>query len=186
MKVEFEDNFRFKLICDESEEGQTHSQTSSVNAYTIYPLAGSRIDYALTIIDTPGFGDTRGVEQDQALVGQIKDFFTHDTPNHKGIDQIHGVGFVVKNPEVGLTATQKYISSSILSIFGLDVKDNIFLMVTFADGATPPVIEAVNEANFPFQEYFKFNNSALYPEVTQSVYPCGTWAKKVSDYSFWL
>ena len=35
-------------------------------------------------------------------------------------------------------------------------------MTTFADGADPPVMEAIKEAEVPSQQYFKFNNSALY------------------------
>ena len=35
-------------------------------------------------------------------------------------------------------------------------------MVTFADGANPPVIRVIKEAEIPCTEHFQFNNSALY------------------------
>ncbi|CAG0903188.1 unnamed protein product [Darwinula stevensoni] len=35
-------------------------------------------------------------------------------------------------------------------------------MITFADSKSPPVLEAVKEANIPFVESFCFNNSALF------------------------
>ena len=38
------------------------------------------------------------------------------------------------------------------------------LLATFADGQVPPVYQAVKEANVPFCEALKFNNSALYVE----------------------
>ena len=52
-----------------------YSQTSWITAYNL-PLAdGSRFPHPLTIIDTPGFGDTDGVERDKKIAGQIKVFF---------------------------------------------------------------------------------------------------------------
>jgi septin family protein len=39
-------------------------------------MEGSKIDYDLNIIDTPGFGDTRGIIRDKAIVDQIREFFT--------------------------------------------------------------------------------------------------------------
>ena len=73
--VKWEDNFRFKLVTDECAENQAHSQTSMITAYTIYPQEGSPIDFTLTVIDTPGFGDTRGMQQDKLITQQIKEFF---------------------------------------------------------------------------------------------------------------
>jgi hypothetical protein len=69
-----------------------------------------------------------------------------------------------------LTATQQYIFDSILSIFGQDIKDNIRLMVTFADNAEPPVLGAVKEAGIPspmdpatgLPLHHKFNNSIFF------------------------
>ena len=55
--------------------------------------------------------------------------------------------------------TDTNIFDAVLSIFG---KDIIFLMATFADANKPPVVGAVKEANIPFQDSFKFNNSALF------------------------
>jgi hypothetical protein len=69
-----------------------------------------------------------------------------------------------------LTATQQYIFDSILSIFGQDIKDNIRLMVTFADNAEPPVLGAVKEAGIPspmdpatgLPLHHKFNSSIFF------------------------
>lgn len=61
-----------------------------------------------------------------------------------------------------LTPTQRYVFDSTLAIFGKDIAENIFIMATFADGATPPVIQAVKAAGITFCEFFPFNNSALY------------------------
>lgn len=36
------------------------------------------------------------------------------------------------------------------------------MMVTFADGQKPPVLDAIKAAEIPHKKYFKFNNSALF------------------------
>ena len=53
---------------------------------------------------------------------------------------------------------------SVLSLFGNDVVENIFAMITFADRQTPPVLEALKEGGVPCSRTFKFNNSGLYPK----------------------
>ncbi len=75
---------------------------------------------------------------------------------------IDGIGFVTQAAFSRLTPTQKYIFDAVLSIFGKDIVDNIFLMATFADAYIPTVLEATRVANIPYKESFKFNNSALF------------------------
>ena len=157
--VQWEDDFRFVLIDSqtESSEDQTKSQTKRITAYTLHHTS---LPYTLTIIDTPGFRDTEGIERDRALVKQIQALFSV-TPRNHGIDQIHGIGLVVQSSITRLTEKQKYIFNSVLAVFGKDIKDKIFLMTTFADGQKPPVLEAAKEAGVPNSVYFKFNNCVL-------------------------
>ena len=131
-------------------------------------MGGWPVPYAVTIIDTPGFGGTEGLKRDKKITEQIKEFFSIPPPD--GIDHIDGIGFVVQSSQARLTQTQKYIFDSILSIFGNDVSRNIFLIITFSDGQRPPVLEAVMEANIPnyTEKFFKFNNSALFAENHES------------------
>ncbi|XP_062905774.1 uncharacterized protein LOC134347306 [Mobula hypostoma] len=165
--VEWGDNFRFKLIQEETGKSQAESQTSYVTAYQIYHQFGFKIDHALTIIDTPGFGDTRGIRQDQVITEQIREFFT--SPG--GVDQVDAVCFVVQSSLARLTQTQKYIFDSILSIFGKDIAENIQILVTFADGQRPPILEALKASEVPcckdengIPRLFKFNNSAIFSQ----------------------
>jgi len=158
--VKWNDNFRFKLIGEECSKNQAHSQTSLITAYTIYPSEGSQFPYTFTIVDTPGFGDTRGMERDKKITEQIHAFFSIQGEN--GIDHLDGIGFVTQASLARLTPTQRYIFHSILSIFGKDIANNIFMMVTFADGQHPPVMTAIEEADIPCKKFFKFNNSALF------------------------
>ena len=157
MGVKFEDTFRFKVVTDEGSRSQTHSQTQTITAYTFYSTI---LDYNLTVVDTPGFGDTGGVERDKRIAKQIKMFF--EGQNRGGIDVLHGIGLVTQASLARLTPTNKYIFDAVLSIFGRDIIDNIFLIATFADANEPYVLDAVKTAKIPFQQCFKFNNSALF------------------------
>ncbi|CAL8366392.1 unnamed protein product [Boreogadus saida] len=61
--VTWDDTFRFKLVDEGTAKSQAHSQTSEVTVYKLNHREGFQIDYSLTIVDTPGFGDTRGIER---------------------------------------------------------------------------------------------------------------------------
>ncbi|XP_015282271.1 PREDICTED: uncharacterized protein LOC107123533 [Gekko japonicus] len=163
--VKWEDSFRFKLIHEQTNRSQAESQTSDVTAYEINFQKGFQIPYSLTIIDTPGFGDTRGIEHDREIIQKVREFFC----TLGGIDHIDGVCFVVQASLARLTHAQKYVFDSVLSIFGKDIKSNILILVTFADGQVPPVLEAILESEVPCAKddnndpvHFKFNNSALF------------------------
>ncbi|XP_072163238.1 uncharacterized protein [Diadema setosum] len=173
--VEWNDNLRFKIIAEEGENeagGQTQSQTQMITSYTINPTKWSHLDFRLTIIDTPGFGDTRGIAQDKAIVDQIRDFFADSSLHH--VDHVNGIGFVAQASQVRLTPTQKYVFDSVLAIFGKDMEQNIMMLVTFADGQKPPVIDAIKAANIPcYNNMFQFNNSALFAKRTDVGQPSG-------------
>lgn len=120
------------------------------------------MNFTLNIIDTPGFGDTRGIERDQGIINQIRQLFS--SQGDKGVLFIDAVCFIVKAPDARLTVSQRYIFSSIMSLFGKDIESNICTLITFADGAEPPVLASLKEANLPFGSTFQFNNSALFAE----------------------
>lgn len=141
---------------------QAISQTEWITVYKIYPTEGSRLSYTLNIIDTPGFGDTRGIERDNAIVDQIRQLFS--AKGDQGVLYIDAVCFIVKAPDARLTVVQKYIFSSIMSLFGKDIESNICTLITFADGATPPVLASLKESKLPFGSKFNFNNSALFAD----------------------
>ncbi len=169
--VKWEDDFRFVLIDEGKQKSQTESQTLEITAYQINYMDGFHTEYTLTIVDTPGFGDTRGIAYDQKITKQIQEFFSAGG----GIDCIDAVCFVVQASLARLTHTQKYIFDSILSIFGKDIAENILMMVTFADGKKPPVLEVIkvsemscssDESGEPL--HFKFNNSAVFASNNKS------------------
>ncbi|CAG0900397.1 unnamed protein product [Darwinula stevensoni] len=158
--VEWEDPFRFRLVDEDTGRSQAESQTKWITAYVLHRREGSRIPYTLTIVDTPGFGDTDGLQADEDLKGQIQHFFSSESA--LGEDHLDGVGMVAQASCARLTKTQRYVFESVLSVFGVDVKERIFAMATFADNQTPAVLEAMKVAEVPFSQDYKFNNSALY------------------------
>eukprot|EP01083_Nonionella_stella_P267409 903392_1 len=152
-QVEYDDAYRFKLVYEQLKtHGQAQSVTDNVTAYHLDPPA---VDYELTVIDTPGFGDTRGLQQDQKITKQIKKFF------EEKIQEIDAICFVIRAPQARLTATQQYIFAQVLGIFGNDIADNILILMTFADGKKPPALAALKAGNVPFKHSFKLNNSAF-------------------------
>ena len=167
--VQWKDDFRLKMIHElSSNQGagtignQAHSQTQFVTCYTLPYLEGFEIPYNLTIVDTPGFGDTRGIDHDKAITEQIRRFF--NTKGSAGIDHVDAICFMAQAGNPRLTPTQQYVFDRILAMFGKDVKKNILVLFTFADGQKPQALSAMIEAGILEDEnnFFKFNNSALF------------------------
>ncbi|XP_057368811.1 uncharacterized protein LOC130689886 [Daphnia carinata] len=165
LDVQWEDPFRFMLIDEDGTTNQAFSQTSEITAYDIHYRNGFRIPFSLTIVDTPGFGDTQGIERDKQITSAIKQFFEHEN----GIQALDTVGFVVQSALARLTSSQTYIFNSILSIFGKDIGENVSFLVTFADGRQPSVLAAIKIANLPCRLdsnkepcYQSFNNGVVY------------------------
>lgn len=177
--IKWDDDFRFMIIPEAPR--QDMSQTKDISAYILHSTV---LPYSLTIVDTPGFGDTGGIERDKEIAANVKKFFSET--NRGGIDHLDGIGFVVQASLPRLTPTQKYIFEAVLAIFGNDIIDNIFLLCTFADAGTPKVLAATQAAQIPYKESFKFNSSALFASNTEglpeSEFNCLQWKMGVSSF----
>ncbi|XP_006013739.1 uncharacterized protein LOC102365038 [Latimeria chalumnae] len=163
--VKWEDKHRFKIIAKETNKTPAKSQTSAITAYELGYREGFRVPYNLTIIDTPGFGDTRGIERDNRIIEQIRTFFT--APG--SINSIDAVCFVIQASQCCFTPTERYVFDSILSISGKDIAENILVLVTFADGKKVPVLATIEVSDVSCSPDskgipvpFKFNNAALF------------------------
>jgi predicted GTPase len=55
------------------------------------------LGYTINIIDTPGFGDTRGLDYDKQIVDQIRELFS--SKGAKGMTTIDAVCFILKAPD---------------------------------------------------------------------------------------
>ena len=72
MGINFNDDFRYILINEDERINQAHSQTSDVN---IYYIKSHNNHPPIKIIDTPGFGDTRGLKYDNSITEKISKKF---------------------------------------------------------------------------------------------------------------
>ncbi|XP_061587946.1 uncharacterized protein LOC133452562 [Cololabis saira] len=161
--VEWKDDFRFTLMDEDSCGSQP--QTSEVAVYHVHHQDGFRIDHSLTIVNAPGLGGTAGIERDKLIVEHLRSLVSHQD----AVVDIDALCLVAPAASPRLTADQKYVFNSMLSIFGDDVLENMMILVTSADDQQPPVLDVIktlgiqaprNEHGLPV--HFKFNSSALF------------------------
>ena len=155
--VKFNSGIRFKLVASED--------SGSINSVIVYTFYSTVLDYTLTVISTPEFGDTvEATERDRHVVGQILSLF--EGQNKCRINVVHGIAFVAWASMEILTPALMFVFHAVLSSFGKDICDNLLLFTTFAaDASNPPTQDTLRAANMPFQHCFKFNNSALFSSM---------------------
>ena len=167
--VEFEDDFRYVIIDEKNVQGnEVVDQTKSVTQNTsIYYIKKCKDFPSIILIDTPGFGDTSGPDKDRLIIEDIKNTF------EKKLTKIDAVCFVAQSSNVRLTHNQKYIFSSVMSLFGKDIAENFIPMLTFCDANEPQILKSLTAPDsifIPILEaikkydpwYLKFNNSAIF------------------------
>ena len=163
--VQFEDAFRFQLIQSRHYE---EANQKKVIVYDIHHAEGFRIPYSLTIIDTPSY-----VDQDRArnlhISKTISTFFSDGNGLFQELDM---VGFVVDSSESELMPLHLYISCSLVSIFGEDIKENINYIFNFSDQLDESyfwsdIVDAGLVPYGPFkphcQQYHRLSKSTLIP-----------------------
>ncbi|XP_048041365.1 uncharacterized protein LOC125265289 isoform X1 [Megalobrama amblycephala] len=156
--VKFEDEIWYEITEEEAGD-QSQSQTSEITMYEVCPVENL---VSLTIIDTPGYGDTRGLERDLEVAENLSFLFQ----SNDGVREIDAVCFVIPASKNRLSDRQHYIISSVLSLFGKDIVNNIVFLITHSDGLPPKnVLGAINKARIPCRRdhsgqpvYFLFNN----------------------------
>ena len=189
IRIEYTDDFRMKLIDENLRETQARSMTRWITAYTIHHQPWFNTNYTLTIIDTPGFGDTEGIERDNEVMAQIRHFFS--SANKYKSDHIDIIGFVASSAAARLTLTQNYILETVLSIFGKDIEENIYMLLKFADAQQPQILAALQRAGVPYQQYFKFNNAVLFhskkdSDEDEELFYRITWKQAYKNFDFFM
>ncbi|KAI4881485.1 hypothetical protein NFI96_030881, partial [Prochilodus magdalenae] len=140
--VRFEDKVWFE-ITEEEQRDPSKSQTSEVTVYEI--IFEDRLS-SLTIIDTPGYGHTDGLEKDKEIARNLHDLFLHDA----GVKDLDAVCLVLKASQNRISDRQRYIFEAVLSLFGKDIEDNIVLCITHSDGGPPTnALKAVKKEKIP-------------------------------------
>ena len=72
-----------------------------------------------------------GIKQDMIITGKIENSFKNN------LNSLNAIYFVKQSNNTKLTANQKYIFSSILNLFGEDVKEIFITILTFFEGGVP-------------------------------------------------
>lgn len=101
------------------------SATQNVKTY-VFPIWKGRVKVRL--IDTPGMGDTRGVEQDEKNCENIINYI-------KKLEKIHAVCFLCKPTNARKTVYFDYCVYQILSHLESDAAKNIFFLFTNTRGS---------------------------------------------------
>ena len=163
--VRYEDEFRLKLVdLLEGEMKKTRNQAvSQTDEITVYKLPhlpnGNASQIRLTIIDTPGVADTRGIKQDKLLLEKLRYLFESGK-----VPTLTSICFVSNAGNPRLTDGQRYIFDALITNFGKDLRNNILGLFTFDDGGTPKALDAFQAANIGLSAWFKFNSRALVEE----------------------
>lgn len=134
MGVTWKDNVWFQIVEDER-RSQSESQTADVIVYEIFGFEGKTLPYSLTLIDTPGYGDTKGIEHDVVVSQRLFDLFRAEG----GVKELNAVGLVLKASDNRVTDRLMYIHQSLMSLFGKDMEENIVALITHSNGRTPKV-----------------------------------------------
>ncbi|XP_067234500.1 uncharacterized protein [Chanodichthys erythropterus] len=150
--VQREDKVWFEITDDQSKD---HSPTTIITVYGVYDQ-NSPDD--LTIIDTPGYGNTRGISFDKEIAMNLLRL-------SEDLHEIDAVCLVIDASQTRLSDRQIYIFDAVQSLFGRDIAENIVLLFTHSSGAHPKnVLTAVKEAkikcavNDKKPVYFLFDN----------------------------
>jgi len=106
----------------ESGEGCMTSKTGSA---TVYMIPGMDIngDQATYVIDTPGFGDTRGLEYDKEHARLIVEEL-------KSVSHINCICLVVNGREARMNCTLRYVLSELTAILPRIVVSNVTVVFT--------------------------------------------------------
>ncbi|XP_061565935.1 uncharacterized protein LOC133420291 [Cololabis saira] len=161
MGVKFEDEVWFQIVEDEK-RNQAESQTSDVIVYEIFGFEDKTLPFSLTIVDTPGYGDTRGIEHDAVVNQRLLDLFGSED----GIREMAAVCLVLKATVNRVSDRMTYIFDSVMSLFGKDMEKNIIALMTHSDGIPPKnALQALEAANIKCAKnennqlvHFLFNN----------------------------
>ncbi|KAL4009552.1 hypothetical protein ACER0C_003404 [Sarotherodon galilaeus] len=175
MGVKWKDEVWF-MIVEEEKRSQTESQTSDVIVYEIFGFEDETLPYSLTIIDTPGYGNTRGIEYDDIISHRLFDLFRSED----GVHEISAVGLVMNAIDNRLSYRLMYVFDSVTSLFGKDMEKNIVALMTHSDGRSSlKVLEganikcAKNEKNQPV--HFLFDNQQHKDRTEENEYLKHSW-----------
>ena len=100
--------------------GPMESKTSGA---TLYPNVQLSKSLTVTLIDTPGFGDSRGIEEDKKHSQKIVDAL-------KEADFVNCICLVINGSMSRMNATLKYVLTEVTAILPREVLNNVIVVFT--------------------------------------------------------
>ena len=155
--IEIQDKFRYKLVDEkqiEEERARTQEEAgnevtkgtmSMTSTVTIYHIPAKHIvnkiseeDCCINIIDTPGFGDTRGQAWDLRIFNMISNLLN-------SIESLNYLLMVVKATENRLSSSTKFVYKKIQKLYQDDeeLANRMLGIFTFSDASEPQGYTAV-------------------------------------------
>jgi len=133
--------------------GQNQSQTTGCHSYRF-----ETADTIFTFIDTPGFGDTNGTDQDRENVKEIVKAVVQKT-------QVHAIALVHKGSDCKNDPFSKYCISEIKTMMPIECRENFVVCFTCAANATKiDALETLRALEIPVDRYVTFENDCLLPK----------------------
>lgn len=173
--IEIDENIRYLLFDEQQKQkeyeikyGKKSLGSSVTDIPEIYQVGPTKLfDNQLQIIDTTGFGDTRGIDYDSKIIEDI-----HNLLEISKIEKINAICLIFKANETRAHDRLRYLLDKLFSLFGKDVKNNFIIIFTFVDSLSYiPIKDVLKNENLSFYKIFGdiknlptfyFNNKAYF------------------------
>lgn len=175
--IQIEENNRYYLFDEkklqeeyQKKHGKKEKGCSVTDSPAIYNIEPSILfDNPIRLIDTAGFGDTRGPKMDEKITEDIQKLFESSE-----IENLNAVCLIFKANETRAHDRAKAVLNKLFSLFGQEIRNNIIIIFTFADDFNDiPALITLKDKTSPFHQilgdienlpYFPFNNKAYFTD----------------------
>ena len=156
--VDIDENFRYILFDEKKLQLEYESKydkktlgSSVTDKSEIYDIPSNKLfNNNIRLIDTIGFGDTRGIEFDNKIAKDIKNLL-----DNYQIDNLKAICLIFKRSDTRAHDRLKYIYKKLFSLFSYDTKKNFIIIINFIDSIEYiPVIEVLKNGSLPFIKIF--------------------------------
>ena len=160
--IELEEKYRYFLFDEKKqieELGKEKQIGDSLTDHpTLYNIKETKVfKNPIRLIDTAGFGDTRGNSYDDIITQDIRKLLTDE------INDIHAIWFIMKSTETRAHERLIDIFDKLFSLFVKDVIKNIIVVFTFSDFSDNFVaLETLKNPKLPFAKIMENINEKLF------------------------
>ena len=135
--IQLEENNRYYLFDEKNLEEQYEKQYGEklpnnliVDKPYVYNIKATNIyQNPIRVIDTPGYGDSRGLTKDKSRIQNIKKLL-----NELNINSLNSICLFIKASTTRINIMLKFIYSQLISLFNKEIFNNLLVIFTFYDG----------------------------------------------------